>query len=305
MGRRVVQALVDRGKQVRALAHRPGREHLFSDPGVEVRYGDVTDVASVQAAMEGVGLVVHLVAIITEHGDATFERVTHQGTRNVVHAAQEAGVQGLVYLGALGAVDDPHFPYLQSKWRAEQAIIESTVPYTILRASIQFGEGDEFVNKLAGMVKGFPIVPVAGNGLARFQLIAVEEVAECIAHAVDREDLRGQPVEIGGPEQSTYDEIIDVIIRTYRLRRLKVHVPLTVMRKIVWLMERALPQPPATLQQLDMLAFDNVAQVDTVERVFGFKPRSLEGSIDYIRSISRWDGLRIALGFMPKRIRDH
>ena len=305
VGRRVVRGLQARGSHVRALAHRPGREHLFEGDGIEVRYGDVTDSASVQAAMEGVDGVVHLVAVIKEHGDSTFERVNHQGAASVARAAHEAGVKWLVQLSAIGAADTSLFPYLRSKWMAEQAFIDSGVPHTILRASLQFGEGDEFINTLAGLVKGMPVIPVAGDGRARFQPIAVEEVAECIAQAVEREELRGRVIEIGGPEHLSYDQIIDTIARTYRLRRLRAHVPLAVMRKIVWLMERVLPSPPATLHQLDMLAIDNVAQVETVEEVFGFKPRPLGGNIDYIRAISRWDALRIVAGFMPKSVRDH
>ena len=91
----------------------------------------------------------------------------------------------------------------------------------------------------------------------------------------------------------------------WMVKPLKPDQLLAIMRKIVWTMEKALPHPPATLHQLDMLAFDNVTKLETVERVFSFKPRPLEGNIDYIRPISRWAGLRIALGFMPKRIRDH
>ena len=70
-------------------------------------------------------------------------------------------------------------------------------------------------------------------------------------------------------------------------------------------MEKTLPHPPATLHQLDMLAIDNVAELDVVERAFGFTPRPLEGNIDYIRQISLADGLKMLLGFMPRRIRDH
>ncbi|MCZ6891785.1 MAG: complex I NDUFA9 subunit family protein [Chloroflexi bacterium] len=305
VGRGLVQALAARGKRVRALVHRPGREHLLAGEGVEVHIGDVTDPSSLRSAMEGVETVVHLVAVIRERGGATFEGVNHQGTGNVAQAAREAGVGCLVHLSAVGAVDDHRFPYLRSKWRAEREVVESGVPYTILRASIQFGEGDEFINTLAGAVKAFPIVPVAGDGNALFLPISVAEVAECIAQAVDRDELRGRVIEIGGPEHLSYNQILDTIARTYNIRRIKAHLPLVVMRRIVWLMERTLPSPPATGHQLDMLAIDNIAELDTVERTFGFKPRRLEGNIDYIRSISRWEALRIALGFMPKRVRDH
>ena len=112
-------------------------------------------------------------------------------------------------------------------------------------------------------------------------------------------------MELGGPEKLSYNQIIDVISRTYGLRRLKAHLPLPLMRLIVWGMEKILPHPPATQQQLNMLSFDNVAESNSVEREFEFIPSPLEGNIEYVKAISRWDSLRILAGFMPKRIRDH
>ena len=305
VGRHVVGALVEQGLSVRAVAHRRGREQVVEGEGVEVCNADITDADSVNEAVKGVDGVVHLVAIIRERGPFTFESVNHQGTDHVAVAAQEAGVGCFVQLSAIGACDDPQFPYLQSKWRGEQAVIRSGVPYTILRGSLLFGEGDEFINTLAGVVRAFPLVPVAGSGQAGFQPIHVQDVAQCIVRALDREVLRGQTIEIGGPVHLTYDQIIATIAMTYGLRRPRVHLPLPVMRGLVWLMERTLPHPPATLHQLSMLAFDNVAQLDTVERVFGFTPRHLEGNIGYIHRISYLDALRTSLGFMPRRIRGH
>ena len=244
-----------------------------AEEGVELCHADVTDVDSVKAAMDGVDGVVHLVAIIREQGSFTFERVNHQGTANVAAAAREAGVRSFVQLSAIGATDDQKLPYLQSKWRGEQAIVQSGVPYTILRGSILFGEGDEFINTLAGVVKAFPLVPVAGNGRVRFQPIHVQDVAQCIVQALEREDLRGQTIEVGGPSYLTYDQILDTIATTCGRRRWKAHVPVPLMRGLVKVMERTLPHPPATSHQLSMLAFDNIAQVDTVEQVFGFTPR--------------------------------
>ncbi len=248
--------------------------------------------------------MVHLVAIIRERGDLTF-RVNRQGTAHVVAAARQAGVRCFAHLSAIGAKDDPRFPYLQSKARGEQAVIQSGVPYTILRGSILFGLGDGFINTLAGVVRLAPLVPVAGNGKTRFQPIHVQDMTTCLVQALERDDLRGHTIEIGGPAHLTYDQIMGVIARTYGKWRRSVHVPLPVMRRLVWAMERAMPHPLATTHQLSMLAFDNVAQLDTVERVFGFTPRPLEGNIDYVHGVSFWDAVRIVMGFMPRRIRDH
>lgn len=301
----MVRALVERGAHVRAVAHTQGRERVVAGEGVEVCYADVTEPSSWQAAMEGVDAVVHLVAIIRERGDLTFDSVNHQGTAHVVAAARQAGVRCFVHLSAIGAQDDPLFPYLESKARGEQAVIQSGVPYTILRGSILFGQGDEFINILAGVVRLSALVPVAGNGKARFQPIHVQDIARCLVQALERDDIRGQTIEIGGPAYLTYDQIMAVIARTYGKWRQSVHVPMPVMRRLVWAMEKTMPHPPATTHQLSMLAFDNIAQLDTVERVFGFTPRPLEGNIDYVHGVSFWDAVRIVMGFMPRRIRDH
>ncbi|MBI4338911.1 MAG: complex I NDUFA9 subunit family protein [Chloroflexi bacterium] len=305
VGRHVVKALLQRGHTVRAVGRSQGREGVVAAQGVEVVYADVADPASWKAAMEGAEAVVHLVAIIRERRGMTFDSINHQGAAHVASAAREAGVRAFLHLSALGVQDNSDFPYLRSKWQGEQAVAQSGVPYTILRSSLVFGPGDEFINTLAGVVKAFPLVPVAGDGRARFQPIHVDDVARCIADALDREELRGKTLELGGPEQLTYDGIIDSIALTYFLQRWKLHVPIPIMRALVWLMELLLPNPPITMHQLNMLAVDNVAEPGVVQELFGFTPRPLHGNIDYIKRITFPDAYRIALGFMPRHIRDH
>ncbi|MBI2171348.1 MAG: complex I NDUFA9 subunit family protein [Chloroflexi bacterium] len=305
VGRHVVKTLAERGHTVRAVGRSRGREEAVAGSGVEIAYADVSDPSTWKAAMDGVDAVVHLVAIIRERRGMTFDAVNHQGTANVAAAAKERGVGAFMHLSAVGAQDDAGFPYLRSKWLGEQAVAHSGVSYTILRSSLIFGPGDEFINALAGTVKAFPIVPLAGDGRAKFQPIHVLDASRCIADALEREDLRGKAVEIGGPEQLTYDQIVDAIALTYFLHRWKLHVPIPIMRVLVWLMERLLPNPPITMHQLNMLALDNVARLGAVEEAFGFQPRPLASNIDYIKRITYPDAYRIALGLMPRHIRDH
>ena len=305
LGRQVVKALGDLGIEVRCLVHTPGKEDVFGRTRVDVHYGSISDPDSISAALYNVDAVVHLVAVIRERGSATFEAINHRGARNVARAAAQAGVKHLVHVGAIGSVDDARLPYLHSKWRGEQAVMESGVPYTIVRASILFGAGDEFINSLAGLVKAFPVATVAGNGRNKFQPIAVDEAAKCVALAVQRQGPLGETVEIGGPQHLSYNDIVNTICRTYRARRLKLHIPLFAMRPAVKLMEKLMPRPPVTTEQLGMVSLDNIAELGTVEKVFGFSPRPLQGNIGYIRDISAFEGLKMALGKMPKRIRDH
>ena len=64
----------------------------------------------------------------------------------VAQAAREAGVGHLVHMSAIGAQDNPNYAYLYSKWQGEQAVMSSGLAYTIIRPSILFGVGDEFIN---------------------------------------------------------------------------------------------------------------------------------------------------------------
>ncbi len=305
LGRQVVRALGSQGIEVRCLVHTPGREQVLSEQQVDVHYGNVGDPAAIRAAFYDVDVVVHLVAVIRESRRVTFEGVNLKGTQNIVAAARVSGVKHFIQMSAIGAADTPRYSYLFSKWRAEQEVAASGLPYTILRASLLFGEGDDFINRLAGLVRAFPITPIAGSGRAVFQPIAVDEVARCIAATAGREDLMGRVIEIGGPQQLSYNKMVDIVVQTYETWRLRLHIPLPAMRLAVKLMEALMSSPPATTEQLRMLALHNVAEPDTVEQVFGFVPRPLQGNIEYIKGISRWEGLRIALGSLPSRIRDH
>ena len=303
LGRNVVKALRTRGETVRCLVRSPSRAGVVTEYGVELAFGDIQDPASLKDAMQGVDAVVHLVAIIRERGPSTFDLINRQGTANVVAAAREAGVRHVVHVSAIGVQENPAYPYLNSKWQGEQEVIRGGVAYTIIRPSILFGPGDEFINTLSGVVKSFPVVPVAGDGRVRFQPISVEEVGGIVSAVAGNPRFTGRIIEVGGPDHLSYNEILDIISRTLGVRRVKIHLPTGLMRNMTRLMEKMLPNPPATTSQLEMLSLDNVTDLESVERNFKAKPRPLEGNIGYIRDASRLDSLRTALGLPPRRTR--
>jgi NADH dehydrogenase len=226
---------------------------------------------------------VHLVAIIREKGDQTFDSVIRKGTENVVTAADTAGIGHLVFVSALGADPDPRFPYQYCKWMAEQAVRGSGVPFTILRPGLVFGPGDGFFTTLAGLVRySVPVVPVAGDGGALFQPISIDDLVRCISESLDRGPAMRE-IEIGGPEQLTYDEIIDIVHDAIGAgMRIKVHVPVPALMPVAAVMDRVLPNPPVTPAQLRMLARNNITRLDAVPRAFGFAPDAFSENAGYL-----------------------
>ena len=305
LGRRVVRELQERRHNVRCLVHTPGGERLFSAPTPDIYYGNVTDTEALAEAAIGVDIVIHLVAIIRQRRRITFETINHQGTANVLAAAKRSGVKHFIHVSAAGVTNDVQFRYLYSKWQGEQEVINSGLPYTILRPTLMFGPGDEFLNTLAGLARISPLLPVAGPGRNRYQPIAVEDVARCLALSVDRQDLKGKTLDIGGPDQLSYNEIVSIVIRTLGKRCWRLHVPMWLMQLATLWLQLVQPRPAVTVDQLRMLGIRNVAETGMVEQTFGFTPRTVEGNIDFVRSVTVADGWKIAMGIPPARVRGH
>ena len=305
VGRRVVAALAAEGRSVRALVHSASHAHALPDYQGDTVEGDVLSPATLEMACDGVDAVIHLAAVIRERRAASYQQINNQGTQNILAAAEAAGVRKFVHASTVGATSDPDVPYLYSRWMAEQEVERSVIPHTIVRFSVGFGEGDEFFNTIAALVKVAPIVPVAGDGKALFQPIAVEDAAKCLVATLDTEALAGQTIEAGGPVLPTYDEIVDLIAETLGAKIKKLHAPMSVMTAVAVLLETITPRPPVTHGQLKMLRGNSTTDLASVETHFGFAPRSPRDNIDYVKRIGLMDAIKVSLGFMPRNVRDH
>ncbi|HZS30377.1 MAG TPA: complex I NDUFA9 subunit family protein [Gaiellaceae bacterium] len=244
---------------VRALVRDASRGTKLAAWGVELAPGDVTDPASLRAACEGVDCVVHLVAII-KGSPQDFERVMAQGTRNLVAAAQDAGVRRFVLASALGLDERTKdaVPYFAAKWEMEQAVRESGLEHVIFRPSFVFGRDGGVLPTFVRLARLAPVTPIVGPGTQRLQPIWVEDLAEYYARAVTEPAAAGRTFELGGPEAVTWNEFWERLKRVLGVRRPSVHVPFGAMRLQATLTER-LPGAPVTRDQLTMLALgDNV-----------------------------------------------
>ena len=244
---------------MRALVRKPAHAGRLAAWGAELATGDVTDPASLRAACEGVDAVVHLVAIIKGRpGD--FERVMSEGTRNVVAAAQEAGVRRFVLASALGLDERTKdaVPYFAAKWEMERAVRDSRLEHVIYRPSFVFGRDGGVLPTFVRLARFAPVTPIIGPGTQRLQPIWVEDLAEYYALAVTEQAAANRTFELGGPDAVSWNEFWERMKRVLGVRRPSVHVPFGAMRAQATLTER-LPGAPVTRDQLTMLELgDNV-----------------------------------------------
>jgi NADH dehydrogenase len=259
VGPHVVHALRASETPVRALVRDPAHAGRLTSWGVDLAAGDVTDPASLQAACEGVDAVIHLVAIIKGR-PADFERVMAQGTRNVVTAAQAAGVRRFVLASALGLDERTKdaVPYFAAKWEMERAVRESGLEHVIFRPSFVFGRDGGVLPTFIRLARLAPVTPIIGPGTQRLQPIWVEDLAEYYARALVEPAAANRTFDLGGPEAVSWNEFWERLKRVLGVRRPSLHVPFGAMRLQATLTER-LPGAPVTRDQLTMLALgDNV-----------------------------------------------
>jgi NADH dehydrogenase len=256
---------------------KPARATRLAAWGVELATGDVTDPASLRAAFDGVDTVVHLVAII-KGKPADFERVMSQGTRNVVAAAQEAGVRRFVLASALGLDERSKdaVPYFAAKWEMEKAVRDSGLDHVIFRPSFVFGRDGGVLPTFVRLARFAPVTPIIGSGKQRLQPIWVEDLAEYYALAIDKPEATNRIFELGGPDAVSWNEFWERLKRILGVRRPSVHVPFSLMRGQATVTEH-LPGAPVSRDQLTMLELgDNVVTDPSAVETFELPLVSLD-----------------------------
>jgi NADH dehydrogenase len=244
-----------------------------SDGGMDWVRGSVLSPNDLRRALQGCDAVIHLVGIIGEIGDQTFERVHQEGTLRVVESALACGVRRMIHMSALGTRPAAVSRYHQTKWAAEEAVRGSGLDWTVFRPSVIYGPGDGFVNLFARMSRWSPVLPVIGRGTALLQPVSIDGVARAFARALDSKDAIHQTYDLCGPDRLTLPQVLQAILRATGRRRVIVRIP----RALAWyptaVLEQVFPRilrrpAPLSRDQILMLEEDNVGNPDAAERDF-------------------------------------
>ena len=272
VGPRVVRALRERDQPVRALVRSPSSRSAttLAAWGAELVQGDMTDGDALRRAVEGAGVVVHLVAI-RQGSQEQFRRVMEEGTRDLVAAAKEAGVRRFVLMSALGTSEETKelVPYYHAKWEQEQTVQGSGLEHVIFRPSFVFAKDGGILPTFRRLARLAPVTPIIGSGKQRIQPIWVDDVAAYFAQSVDKTEAPNAIFELGGPDAVSWNEFWARLKRALGQRRPSLHVPMALMRANALVTERLPGDVPLTRDLLKMLEHgDNVVSNDDAVRTF-------------------------------------
>ncbi len=283
VGAALTRELADRGHDVTVLSRSPDDADADLPSGVRTVAGDVTEYDAVESAFEGQDAAVNLVALSPlfepSGGSEMHERVHLGGTENVVRAAEARGVPRLLQVSALGADPDGSTAYIRAKGRAEEVVRASDLDWTVVRPSVVFGEGGEFVDFTRKLTTPY-VTGLPGGGKTRFQPLWVGDLAPMLAEAVAGEEHVGETYELGGPEALTLAEVARLVHRAEGRPLTVLPVPMALAR-VGLTVGGAVPGFPMGPDQYRSLTFDNTTDDDGV-RAFGRDPSSLRTLADYL-----------------------
>lgn len=242
LGRRVARLLVDAGHGVRVLTRDRGRARDLPSE-VEIVCGDVRTPADLTEAVRGCTVVISAVHGFLGPGNPSPEAIDRDGNRALVRAASDAGVEHFVLISVHGASADHPMSLHRAKYAAEEALRESGLHFTIIRATAFL---ETWMTVIGGELREKGHALVLGPGRNPINFVSIDDVAAVVARAVRDGATSDGTIEIGGPENLGFLALAERIVEASgKPARIK-HVPLFALRAMSVL---ARPFSPAFARQ--------------------------------------------------------
>ncbi len=271
VGRRLCQGLMERGFRMRVL-DRPGTKIEGLD--VDLRHGDITDPTSLKGLFDGVDTVYHLAAVILPPDPTMFETVNIQGTRNVVEAAAEAGVQHFVHVSSASVVYPHPTRYSLSKREGERIVrSQDRMRWTIIRPTLVYDEngGMEFMRWM-DFLKKFPVVPFIGRGRALKNPVHTEDIMKGLIAIAGNERTYGKIYAFSGGEDISIWDLSKLMLKHQGLSRPFLAIPVWACRLVAWALGQVMADPPLKWQMIAGITQDaNLDHANATED-FGYRP---------------------------------
>ncbi|MCB0102584.1 MAG: NAD(P)H-binding protein [Anaerolineales bacterium] len=264
----LIPQLLEKGYRVRAMARAPERLKMrtwYSQ--VEMIRADVMEPETLAAAMQGVHAAYYLIHnMAAGHGYTTIEL---EGAQNFSSAAEQAGIEHIIYLGGLADPEQHIAPHMRSRIETGVTLRKGSVPVTEFRAGVIAGSGSISFEMIRFMTELFPIIPGPIWLKNKSQPIAVQNVIDYLLAALTNPNGRGGVFEIGMQQVFVYTDLMKMYANARGLKRslfLLPYVPVWFMAFGISLMT---PVPyPIAYALVGGLSSDSLILHDTAQKTF-------------------------------------
>ena len=272
MGGALVRKLLNNPElKIRAMVHRS----MVNVPGCEIRPGNLQSPDLLARALSGVDTVIHMAALTRSPRESDYFETNVKGTQNLIDECLKRGVKKIVYVSSSAASLNGG-GYSRSKLEAEQCVKNSGMKWVILRPSEVYGQrvGDS-INRLIHLIQKYIFVPVIGNGKSKLSPVFIDDAVSAMELSIFNEALESETIALAGPEELTYNELVDRVAIFLGVKRFKLHLPIGLVKLGIALMSR-LGINILVPDQIPRLLCKKSFDIDLAKEKLGYSPRILE-----------------------------
>ena len=275
MGSALLRQLLNNSDlKIRAMVHRS----LVNVSGCEIRPGNLKNKGLLVRALSGVDTVVHMAALTKSTRESDYFEVNVSGTKNLINACLESGVKKIIYISSSAASLNGG-GYSRSKLEAEQSIKKSGMKWLILRPSEVYGHReDDSINRLIRWIQRYIFVPVIGTGTCKLSPVFIDDVVSAIAVSIFNKELESETIVLAGPEELTYDDLVDRVAAYFGVKRFKLHLPAGLIRFGITVMSK-LGMDILVPDQISRLLCNKSFNINLAKEKLDYSPRVLEEGI--------------------------
>lgn len=260
---------------------------------IEIRYGDVSDPASISGICEGVDVVLHMAAVVLSDDDIAFDRVNVMGTRFLLDDAERYGVKHFIYVSSASVVYKGLTPYSRSKRIAEYYVNKSSLPWTIVRPTLAYGEkgGAEFDMFLNYLLR-FPIIPFIGKGKALKRPVYVGDIVDGFEKLIVKGEGKKKIYNFSGPAGISIIDFAKLCLTLLnRGDKPILPIPVTICKIISLFLKKIQKKPILKWNMIAGMIYS--ANLDPQESIkdIGYSPSPLEDKLAYCLKYRRDNGI--------------
>ncbi len=245
LGTRVVHLLTARGIAVRVMTRDPARARHLAGDHVEIVPGDVREPETLTDATAGVETVISAIQGLSGAGGDNPQTVDGEGNANLIRAARAASVEHFILVSGQGVAPDHPMELFRMKHRAEQELRASGLTWTIIRPTVSMQTWANII--------GEPLVKtgktrIFGHGTNPINFVSADDVAAFVELAATDTMLRGEVIEVGGPENVSMEQFARAFERATGKVGTVSRVPLPMMRLMAVLLRPVKPTMARLIQ---------------------------------------------------------
>lgn len=265
--------------RLRALVRSLERAQSLRPLRAEIIEVDYRQPDSLQAAVEGADVVVHLAGALLPRRRETLLDANLETTRAIVETASSAGAKTFVYLSFPGADPASKNHYLCSKGMAEEIIQRADLSGAIFRVPMILGQGSPSVEKICQMARA-PVVPLVSGGSVRIQPISQADVLDAIAWAICLAPKPIRVMDLVGPETLTYSELLKRVSQRLGKKHRVFPIPKAAARLSARLIGSLVPSLGWNLSVFDVLFNEHLADPSEARATLPFSLTSVNEALD-------------------------